>query len=346
LRAAQSWAIDNDELDLALAVIVPLCIDSTLIGQTALEWASALAVNTDVDGRPLGPALLAKAAVHAALSMDPDRATALDARRSAAQAGLGLEPEPGDFQAPALIAMLSGSPDAVDGAHRWVEVTRAAGDRYETVHALTLLATSISSTDPAAAAAALQEALAEARRLANPSTLSWALTLVGIHETQLDSLESVAVLEEAIRVGTSVGNRQAVAMAYARLAGIYDELGDQSAALRAYLTALDLEAAAGNRQIIVGVFVRIASRLADSGDDEGAALLQGAADAMYLHAEIPPVQMLVQTRAQTLAALAERLGGDRLTELLARGAAMADDEAVVYARTKLEAVEASRPQDD
>ena len=37
LRAAQGWAIDHGELDLALAVIVPLCVSGTSIGYTALS---------------------------------------------------------------------------------------------------------------------------------------------------------------------------------------------------------------------------------------------------------------------------------------------------------------------
>jgi hypothetical protein len=77
----------------------------------------------------------------------------------------------------------------------------------------------------------------------------------------------------------------------------------------------------------------------NSGLDEAAAVLQGAnADAIFL----PPGYALALPGEQTLAILTERLGDDRLNELLARGMTMPDDEAIAYARTTLEALEASQ----
>ena len=88
LRAAQSWAIDHGDLDLALAVVVPFCVSGTAIGYTAFEWASALAMEPGVDLRPLGSTLLARAAFRAAIAGDFDLAMTLDARRSTSEAAL------------------------------------------------------------------------------------------------------------------------------------------------------------------------------------------------------------------------------------------------------------------
>ena len=80
--------------------------------------------------------------------------------------------------------------------------------------------------------------------------------------------------------------------------------------------------------------------LAHSGRDEDAALLLGAADSIF----IPPISHgSSENRGADTCCLDEHLGDDRLAEVLARGATMTDDEAVAYARTKLEAVEAGRP---
>jgi hypothetical protein len=95
---------------------------------------------------------------------------------------------------------------------------------------------------------------------------------------------------------------------------------------------------AGHRHSLVAAFIGIASMLASSGHDEVAALLLGAADSIF----IPALAWFRETREQTLAALKESLGDDRVAVLLARGSRMTDDEAVAYARAKLEAVEASR----
>jgi hypothetical protein len=67
-------------------------------------------------------------------------------------------------------------------------------------------------------------------------------------------------------------------------------------------------------------------------------VLLGAADAIFLS----PGYTLVLPREETLATLTERLGDDRLNELLAGGMTMSDDEAIAYARATLEVLEASQ----
>ena len=341
LRAAQGWAIDHRDLDLALAVIVPLCVSGTTIGYTAFEWASALAAEPDVDTRPLGPALLAAAAFHAVLRAGLDRAAALEARRRDAEAAMGMDCNLAGFRASTALDLFSErAVDCVDGARRWVELARTAGDHYEMVLGLMTIATgTVGATGERSAGAAVQECVAEARRLANPSNLSLALVVLGLHLVELDPMQSIPVFEEAIHIGTTVGNQQAIRIAHAGLARGYDLLGNELASLQANLRAMDVRPGAGWRNSLVPAFIGIASTLAKSGRNEDAALLLGAADSIFL----PPFSRLDETRARTLAALTERLGDDRLAELLARGAAMTDDETVAYARATLEAVEASWP---
>ena len=163
--------------------------------------------------------------------------------------------------------------------------------------------------------------------LANPSSLSLALIPFAAHLAQTDPKQAVPVFEEAIRVGTTVGNRFAVGLAYSGLGWTYHAIGDQRAALRARRQALDLHLAVGGGENLVGSFLGIAVMLAIFGDDEAAAILQGAVDA------IPrtPLAPKAEIRAQLVPVLRERLGDDRLGELLARGSTMPDDESVAYA---------------
>jgi hypothetical protein len=150
------------------------------------------------------------------------------------------------------------------------------------------------------------------------------------------------VLEEAIRVGTAVGNNFAVGLAYSVLAWVYHALGDRREALRAWRQAIDLHLAWGGGENLVGSFVGIAVTIAEFGNDEASAILQGAADAL----SPAPLAAMAEVRVWMLDGLSQRLGDDRLTELLARGGAMTDDDAVAYAHARLDAVEASWPKDD
>jgi predicted ATPase/class 3 adenylate cyclase len=337
LRAAQAWATDHHELDLALTVVVSLCVTGITIGMTALEWASSLATDPDIDTRPLGPTLLSWAVFRAAIGQpDMDHAAALEARRSRAAAAFGLPPSPDGFRAQATIAQHFGTPaEVLDLTRHWVDVARAAGDHYETVQGLNVLASVMASTDDDAAVSVMQECVAEARRLANPSSLSLALVPLGVLLSRTDPRHAVPVLEEAIRVGTTAGNNFAVGLAYSVLGWVSHALGDRRAALRAWRHAIDLHLDWGGGENLVGSFVGIAVTIAEFADDEASAILQGAADAL----SPAPLAPFGEVRVWMLNGLSQRLGDDRLTELLARGAAMTDDEAVSYAHARLEAVE-------
>jgi len=265
----------------------------------------------------------------------------LEARRYDAEAALGMQDNLAGFRASTALDLFSERPvDCVNGARRWVELARSSGDRYEMVLGLTGIATGTGAAiGQRSAGSAARECVAEARQLANPSSLATALGVLGLHLVEVEPMQSIPLFEEAIQVGTTVGNQQAIRIAQAGLARGYDLLGNEQASLQAYLRAMNVPPGAGHRHSLIAAFIGIASMLASSGHDEDAALLLGAADSIF----IPALAWFRETREQTLAALKESLGDDRVAVLLARGSTMTDDEAVAYARTKLEAVEASRP---
>ena len=161
-----------------------------------------------------------------------------------------------------------------------------------------------------------------------------------LHATVGHAKQSVPILEEAARVGTTVGFHFAVSAVYGQLAWAHHALGDQRAGLQARRQALDLQLAVGGGADLVSSFVGMAVLLSAFGDDEAAAVLQGAAVA------VPLAPGVMDEASALIPVLRERLGDDRLRELLARGSTMSDDESVAYAHAKLDAIEASWSTDD
>ena len=141
LRVALTWALDHDDLDLALTLVVSVCVNGIDVGYLALTWAELAAAAPGIDEHPLGAALLAQAAWSAVLGGRLDEAGRYEARRVAAEVALGLPSNPANFQAPATIALFSGRPRRrpAERARDWIAAAREAGDRYETVQGLTML---------------------------------------------------------------------------------------------------------------------------------------------------------------------------------------------------------------
>jgi predicted ATPase len=338
LRVALLWSLDHDNVDLALTLVVSVCVNGIAIGYQALAWAELVVANPAVDTRPLGPALLAQAAWNAIMRGELDRAREYDGRRVDGEAALGLAPNPANFQAPATIALFSGEPEiGREHARAWVAAARAAGDGYETVQGLTMLSATLSGTgDIAGAVQVMEEAVAEATRLGNPSNLSFALMTYGL---QLNAAEqparAIPVLEEAVAVGIEVGNQQGVASALNGFASAQAQLGDHRAALVTFLDGLELQVRMGEQFTLDNTLYAIASCLAELGEFEASAMLDGCAEAVADFR--PAVEPFAGMREASIDACSAALGSERHEELRARGAAMSHEEALALVR------EAARP---
>jgi predicted ATPase/class 3 adenylate cyclase len=333
LRVAFLWALDQRELDLALPIVLSVCVNGIALGYTALAWAETAAVVPEIDRHPLGPALLAQAAWGAVLNGRLDAAIEYDGRRVEAEQALGLTPIPANFQAPGTIALFSGEPArALALAREWVAAARAAADGYEVVQGLTFMAAGLAGTgDMAAAVSTMEEAVVEARRLANPSNLSWALTVCGLELVNAGELaRATGVLEEAVAVGIEAGNQQGVGSALASFASARVVLGDHLGGLRTYLDAVEVQVRVGDRFVVDGTFAGIAQTFSLLGSHEPAAVLHGVADAV--NDARPFWDEAQDLRLRSIEECAVALGQDRYDELHARGMAMRDDEALEYAR--------------
>ena len=155
LRAAQAWAIDHHELDLALTIVFALCVIGTTVGHAAIQWARALATDSGIDTRPLGPALLALAVFYAVVGWQT--ATARDRVRGApncSRSSTGSTAEPRQLPGTDRHRRALRNPRGrVSTAHAaGSKLARAAGDRYETVEGLTILAMTMVDTDTDATA--------------------------------------------------------------------------------------------------------------------------------------------------------------------------------------------------
>ena len=270
LRAAQGWAIDHGELDLALAVIVPLCVSGTTIGLHRARVGERTRNRTRRRHAPAGPGAPRRRPrstpswAHASSGPPP-----LEARRYDAEAALGMEDNIAGFRASTALDLFSERPvECVDwgaslgraGTHRRRPLRNGLGTHQPSRPE--------PSPPPASAPRArpCEECVAEARQLANPSSLATALAVLGLHLVELDPMQSIPIFEEAIQVGTTVGNHQAIRIAQAGLARAYDLLGNEQASLQAHLRAMNILPGAGHRHSLVAAFIGIASMLAEFRD--------------------------------------------------------------------------------
>ena len=175
-----------------------------------------------MDEHPLGAALLAQAAWSAVLAGRLDDAADYEARRVASEAALGLPLNPANFQAPATIALFSGDIVAAgEHARRWIAVARDAGDHYQAVQGLTIALGRADRRLPEALRS-IEEAVVEARRLGNPSNLSWAISVFGLFlsDTPIRSARSTCARKPwhwAPPSGTSkASHRRSARLAWAR----------------------------------------------------------------------------------------------------------------------------------
>ena len=336
LRAAQSWAIDHGDLDLALAVVVPLCVNGTAIGYTAFEWAGALAMEPGVELRPLGSTLLARAAFRAAIAGDFELAMTLDARRSTSEATLGIEPSFGSYEATFAIrcspqTLQAHSTCAVDASKSHATPAMTTTSSRHSHHSVPVCpsrarwTTQSRSCGPAS--------LKRATSLTHPPSpwpsQCWACTSSkSIRPSRSASSKKPSTSGPRSATNSRSRSQAAPWLASTRASAI------SARRVHTYLATLDSYPVGQYHHSAIPMFIGIASWLVASGHDETAAVLQGASDAV-MQPEVP-VSSATATNDHNVAATPRRR---RAPSLLARGAAMAFDDIIPYARASLEAIQ-------
>jgi predicted ATPase/class 3 adenylate cyclase len=336
-RAALDWAVETDDVDVALRLVAPLPPGS-LFADTALSWAETAITTRGASDHRLFPKIAAIAAIVATMRGDLDQAAEISEQALAAHERLGGDPDPLLFYSVTLAAVFTDDTgDAVKWAERAVAAAGPGGDSLELVFCLAAEGWARGfAGDRAAGIADLEAALTVARRLANPTTLAWALRWLGDWLVGVDSQRALRVLDEAVEVGTTAGHQYAVAQSRAAAASLRAQETDPSLALRALLDALEYQRQIGYVSLFISTVVTLASTLCRAGDYEGAGVLRGAVEGIHAHTSLSP--NVVELQTSTAEQLREVLGEDLRAELETLGTEMDERQTLAYAREHVESI--------
>jgi predicted ATPase/class 3 adenylate cyclase len=356
LLSAMSFAVDRDDVDLALELLTA--------SFTPAETGYPLRLPTDalgLDGapeHPLYPLGLAVAAVQAALHGDRIDADRLCDEALAAARRFGSDPNRrvDEWVATARqgLAFSAGAfPDAARFAEQAAEIGRVTGRLFELATGLAAAATwHTMAGDPETALPLATEGLAVARRLGTPSAIGLNLAALAGALADSDPDRATALLREDIQRWSSLDYENAAEIANLVLI---------SARIRDWPTALELAPRAirhlhwtGDRPQLAGI-LNILARVLAPRDPESSAVIQGAARRLATTAanepvaspptpvapgasnQIPAAQtsgnagFVTELRRETTGLLVATLGDEHLRALRAEGEAMDTDEVAAYA---------------
>jgi len=218
-------------------------------------------------------------------------------------------------------------------AQEWVELARASGDAGELAHALILLGGALQITEPTldAASAAVDEAVRVARAGGIDAALANGLLLVATWLPYEESERALGLLDEAIEIGTRIGDRSGVSNAMAGKARIAMRRGDWPTALQGAVDAAERTLEVGDHGVASRSLYTAGVALCALGSCEPAAVLFGKSDAM---AGRWGLDWSLEMLAATEVALLEALGEQQVATLAARGAALDNADAVTYLRAE------------
>ncbi len=333
LRSALSWAIDSQEVDVALR-IVGACDGAPMyhtdVGTRLRPLApKALELPGATDHAKL-PAALVQAAWYAHDRGDQDLAASYCDQALAAEQRLGTEANAYLWITRAAIAGFRGRLDErAEYLATAAAVARATGD---TVHlAWTLARLSGDATDAIGQA---EEALRLARRAENPSAIAAALGILGYALRETDPERALAHLRESLECSAPLGTiSDNINLVFA--AQVAGRVGNQREALELCAKAIDAWHWAGMVPYLGIGLAAITMRLTDN-EPEAAAILQGvgvafAGDSAYGLTDAAQYREFIAT-------LDASLGEARRLELNRQGAAMNEDDAIGYAHTIIDRV--------
>ena len=337
-RAALDWAVETPSPDHALRLVVPLAVNGMTIGYAAMDFADTAAEIPGASEHPLFPIVASWAASGATFGGDFERAAMLVASVETAEAKLGSR-QAAACMGPAVLQFFRGDLDGtLPLAQEWVDRARESGDAYEIAHALHLYAAAFQVSDPARCVATFEESVRIGRDAGIASVLS--IGLAGLAgslplDSHDDATRALTLLDEAIDVGTSIGDRQALAAAVGFKAMIASRLEQWRAALSAIADAAEQQLQLGTLNMLVPTCWIAASAFVGMGHVEPAAVLVAVAEA---RSERYGPEWWMERAASTEAALLEGLGEERLASLRERGAALEPAEAVAYLRAEADRV--------
>ena len=233
-RAALDWAVETPSPDHALRLLAPLAVGGRS-GELAMDWA-ATAIGDP--GRRRSPALSRRrrlgrvgrhdgSRVRASRRSRRHRGTSASGARSPASVrGAGQDQRRVLRQRLRRCTATSG---------RMGRARPSSGDQYDLAEALLMLGSALRFTEPTrdAAIATVEDAVRVARAAGIDTVLVFGLSTLATWLTGEDRQRALALLDEAIEVGTRIGDRLGAANTMGNVAGLAACGGDWRTALRA-----------------------------------------------------------------------------------------------------------------
>ena len=329
LRAALDWSVESESVEPALRLVAPLAVNGMAIGYSAFDWAATACAIPGATQHRLYPTVASWAVFGLTMTGERAHAEVLAAGIADVEDKLGVR-EPAACQGPAVLALFSGD----------LELARKRGEPGSSGLGPPAISTrrplrwSCSGAPPSGSVSTRPSPSSK-----KPCVSVATRDIASVLEHGLNALasslpagrhaEQIALWEEAIEIGHLLGDRYAVAAAGASICWDEAYRGDWSASLTRSVRVAEQLFELGMLVQLCGQYHCASRALARLGHYEPAAILLGAGDARFSRESGGPQEAL-DIVAATEALLQEALQPDRLSHLLAEGAAMPDRDLVEY----------------
>ncbi len=334
LRAAHNWSVRHEpDLAIRLAAALYWYVEAGTSSEVAL-WAQRSAA-VAAPSHPLLPLVLAVAAWGASKRGDLSGALEL------AHRGLAASADQDPIRRYALyvlgdVAVFEGRLDeAIRCYDQVARFAQAASDAYAFAFAVVNAALPLAyRSDGVGAVAAARRARSVAVTTNSPYVIAWADYTLGEALASVDPDEAIIAVDAALAAARDTRNRFLEGIALVSAASLRARHGDPRAALPLFGQVIDHWQRAGNwtqQWITLRNVIDLFARL---GADEPAAILCGTLGASRTAA--PLFGADADRLASTSATLRARLGEQQHRRCLARGAAMTDDDAVMFAAAEID----------
>jgi predicted ATPase len=331
LRIAHGWALDSKDVDVALRMSRALHrFAFWRLRYEILEWASLAAERAKQQSSPLLPSVIASAGVAAWARGDLIEAKRLGERALAA-AEIGV-PERGlPFELLGDVALYEGRHQDADRMYAdAVTSYREAGDVQSEVFGLASQAISLAYAGLTEDAAAhVTETKSAAGDSANPTTRALAMYAEGECLLDRDPARAVSLLRRAAQTAQASGNEFLAGVCAVSVASLLGRHLDAEQALESFRDIIDRWRRTGNWMQQWTTLRNLADLFVRLEVDESAALLYGA---VAENEGAPSVYGPEAARVRDAhGVLQERLGEQRLRDLIHRGSTMSGEQCVALA---------------
>jgi predicted ATPase/class 3 adenylate cyclase len=342
LRAALAWACANVDVQLAFRLVTSLALHGTRVGYATGAWAETVIALPKASGDPLFPEVLAWAGWTALLTGDSERGMRLVEDAVIAAEQRSVDDAAWCSVLRSAVGVLGSAfrmEEAGVLAERWASSARAIGDDYELAQALVMVAMPKAfAGDLTTALVELDEAVEVARRLGNPTALTYTHMSDGMIRAETELARGVELLDAALEHATEVGNQLGMGVVLQTSAEAHVRLGDWEKAARLMLRGLEHFYRIGDRNFFRNLLAPGMVAFTAANAYEASAVVYGATtvgQGVYDISVFPDAPWANRFR-QALEADRARLGEDFFASCVGRGSRMEDEEVLAFVRVEVD----------